>query len=1077
MRTLPSGLPVGFTNGALAGYRQHTVHGRLNPFWEFDRPISFQAEVGRTIADILRDAPDVPSWFWLAGEVRINGKRLNRELWDFTRPKLHRPDCPVIITLHPAYQGGGGGGSTKNVITTVAAIALVAGAVLVSGGLLGPAAAGGIGTGLFGSAFAAGGIGANLVAAGLSLSAAALLAVAAVAPAPQANDTGTQQTSNAGISQNPLRPMQTLPVILGRIRYSPPLIAPPYTTLESGILYVHAVFGLAGHYDIETDEILLNAVPIDDFDEAEYQVRTGSDDDAALTICDQTVIERRNQNAMLTNFVLGAKQTEQDTLVHQSNPDQDLPQWQIFKTAGTADEIRLRFFWPAIQNGGTAPSTSFVPLRIEIREHGASTWLKMPTVHVRSFRLGEQVRKEVRLIFANTGGDRVNDDPDQNVYAVYYETGSGESFEYTAESYFANTAPVDTIPVMTSGTTSGVTMSADTTAGGGFEAWRAGDNNVEVYWASSTGALPHWLKVNFGAANNKTIKSYRIHDANVTGFSLRSWTLEGSNDDSAWTVLDTRTDVTDWGTSSIAGPLYHWYQVTSPGSYRYYRVNVTAKNGAGNQVIIGDLILSEGDAQGSNTDSIFASHVNIIDDGVEMFLDPATFPKGEYEVRVKRGWAGANDDFDKDSYVYNGSAVTASFFDHFSDGGTHKIRQNQGTTTSETFLESFATVSDDYPFHASIHQKGVAMIAVRAPSVTLESLSAIFHSIVPVWSAGNDWSVDATSSNPAALARHVLLSTEQNAEALPGELLNEEAFIEFFQQCVDESHEYNGVVDGMSVIEVYRQVLAAGYGAPDWPGTWSVIWEYDRSAETPVQLFTPLDTRGLTVSLSLAKLPHAFRPIFQDEDDDYNVNEGSLVYIDGQSADTATRIEELNLPGWTNAAKVAERALFDLRQLYLRKRRFAFEIGLAGLEARRGDLVILRHDVVSRYHDFSRIKSIQKSGGNITGLTFESEVDLSIAVGEVEENMAAVIQFTDRSTGTHQVNEKVLTDVVTFTTPFADPDDGVTDEDEFLMRVGMSVGFGVVNTEEENMVVLWYEYVDELTRRLTLVDEARGLHA
>lgn len=140
----------------------HTVHARFNPFAEHEPAISFQVEEGRTVAEIVRAAPGVPDWFWLTGEVRINGHRILRDRWGVVRPKLSRPDRPIIITLHPVYHGGGGGSSTKNIVTTVAAIALIAGATLVSGGLLGPVAAGTIGTGLFGVAFLSGATGVPL---------------------------------------------------------------------------------------------------------------------------------------------------------------------------------------------------------------------------------------------------------------------------------------------------------------------------------------------------------------------------------------------------------------------------------------------------------------------------------------------------------------------------------------------------------------------------------------------------------------------------------------------------------------------------------------------------------------------------------------------------------------------------------------------------------------------------------------------------------------------------------------------------------------------------------------------------
>lgn len=1052
--------PVGFTNGPLAG--QHIVHARFNPFAEHEPAISFQVEEGRTVAEIVRAAPGVPDWFWLTGEVRINGHRILRDRWGVVRPKLSRPDRPIIITLHPVYHGGGGGSSTKNIVTTVAAIALVAGATLVSGGLLGPA-----GFGILGASFAAGGLGANLLAAGLGLGATLLLSTL-TPPAPEKQKQDSTQASTAGIGQNPLKPMQALPVVLGRIRMSPPLIAPPYTTLENGIVFVHAIFGLAGYYEIDTAEILLNAIAIDEFAEAEYQVRDGAPSNAELTICNRTVIQKANANSKLTNFIVESKSSRSAILVHQDNPDQDLPQWQFFKTAGDADEIRLRFFWPGGMQAFSG-DLGHLPIRTEIRERGTSTWLKMPVIHVGSITTNEQIRKEIRLIFANSGGPRINEDSEQHVFAVYSTTADGQTFEYNAESYFANTAPTDQIPVMTAATTSGVTQSASS-QNSAQHPWLASDNSPTVtFWQAANNSLPAWHKTDFGAAGAFTAVSFMLRAPNGVGnevYAGKDFTFEGSNDGTNWDVLGTYTGITNWTTS-----MEQWFQLDRTGSYRYYRVQFTANNGGSNDIIVvPDLRIGITDAAGNNSGTIFASHVNIHDDGVDFYLDPATFPIGEYEVRVKRGLVGNHSDFNEQNYVAEGNIINSNFFEYHAAGGadSYRVRKAQGGFVSETFLESFATVANEYPFHASIHQKGVAMIAVRAPSVNLESLSAIFHSIVPIWQSGV-WSNDAASSNPAALARHVLLSTEQNAEALAGELIEEEAFQEFYDFCTTGGHEFNAVVDGLSVIEVLRQVLAGGYAAPDWPGLWSVIYEYDRSAETPVQLFTPLDTRGLTVSKSFPRLPHALRPIFFDEDDDFNVNEASLVYMDGYDAGNATRIEEMTYPGFTDAAKVAARALFDLRTMYQRPTRYAFEIGLAGLACRRGDLVMLIHDVISRYAAYARIASIQRSGGNITGLKLEAKVNLGVAVGEIEETMAAGIQFTDRTTGTFPVNEKTETDTITFVTPFADPGD--------ILAEGMSVGFGPVGSETKRMLVLWYEYVDELTRRITLIDEAPGLHA
>ena len=58
------------------------------------------------------------------------------------------------------------------------------------------------------------------------------------------------------------------------------------------------------------------------------------------------------------------------------------------------------------------------------------------------------------------------------------------------------------------------------------------------------------------------------------GRAPKSWSLLGSNDGVSWTTLDTQTNQAD----TVSGDT-RTYTVASPGSYKYYRLNVTANNG------------------------------------------------------------------------------------------------------------------------------------------------------------------------------------------------------------------------------------------------------------------------------------------------------------------------------------------------------------------------------------------------------------------------------------------------------------------------------------------------------------------
>jgi len=104
---------------------------------------------------------------------------------------------------------------------------------------------------------------------------------------------------------------------------------------------------------------------------------------------------------------------------------------------------------------------------------------------------------------------------------------------------------------------------------------KAFDLNSGSKWLCSAVS---WLQYDFGSGVTQTIKRYAITSGNdVPARDPKDWQLQGSNDGSAWTAVDSRT-----GQASF--PIRQQtitYDVASPGAYRYYRLNVTANNGDG----------------------------------------------------------------------------------------------------------------------------------------------------------------------------------------------------------------------------------------------------------------------------------------------------------------------------------------------------------------------------------------------------------------------------------------------------------------------------------------------------------------
>jgi len=120
-----------------------------------------------------------------------------------------------------------------------------------------------------------------------------------------------------------------------------------------------------------------------------------------------------------------------------------------------------------------------------------------------------------------------------------------------------------------------VTVSSEVSVYLGFRVFdlTATGNNA---WIGSGGGVD-WVALDTGSGNAYLLASYQITAGGGTDNSaraVRDWTMEGSNDGSSWTVLDTRSGETGWGGETRT---YTCSGVVT--AYRHFRLNVTANNG------------------------------------------------------------------------------------------------------------------------------------------------------------------------------------------------------------------------------------------------------------------------------------------------------------------------------------------------------------------------------------------------------------------------------------------------------------------------------------------------------------------
>lgn len=474
-------------------------------------------------------------------------------------------------------------------------------------------------------------------------------------------------------------------------------------------------------------------------------------------------------------------------------------------------------------------------------------------------------------------------------------------------------------------------------------------------------------------------------------------------------------------------------------------------------------------------------NVNLEPETATFFLDPASWPAGVYQIEIKRGAAFDNVSFTSSTYSYGGS-----------------IRDFFGILTSramplntENLLDSLVlTRCVSVRFQKPIRQENLATVYIRARNRAVDKLSVKASAYVRNFN-GTNWNTIEKTSNPAA---HFLdlMTGEMNSDPIPEELIDFDSLQDWWTRCNSEGLKCDMVVDSGTVADTMSLVASCGYAQPFHSELWGVVQDYDRSAETPVQIFTSRNSAGLNWKKALPKLPTGLRVNYSDILYDYDQRQIN-VYREG-AEDNDAQIEQTTYEGIVEADKIVRRARFDLRQGAYRSAVYSLSTSAEALKCRKGSLVGINHDLVTRMRGAARVSEvILNDSGLISGLV----LDQTVNVLKEEEfltvaNFNAVINVNDlglrtgctirRSNGlftTHEVsNVSEETDTIYFTTPFADD---VTDGSFFdkgkipQVKEGCLVAVGELNNVQKRYIVTEISNGAGLSANLTLVDEAPQL--
>lgn len=397
-----------------------------------------------------------------------------------------------------------------------------------------------------------------------------------------------------------------------------------------------------------------------------------------------------------------------------------------------------------------------------------------------------------------------------------------------------------------------------------------------------------------------------------------------------------------------------------------------------------------------------------------------------------------------------------------------RIRRTTSDTTSTQIFDqcqwtALRAITNEDPI-AFAHPLAVSAIVIKGTDQlnrAVDELNATTSSYVDSYGGSPAWS-EAVSSNPADLFRHVLQGSA-NARALPDARADIDTLQDWWTFCKLNGFEFNMIRDFQSSVwDTLADIAAAGRASPaQVDGKWTVV--VDEKQTIPVQHFTPRNSWGFEAEKGFPDQPHAFRIRFSNRDQSWRQDE-RIVYADGYTAANAEDFEGLDAPGITDSEHIWKHGRFHLAQAKLRPERWTFNTDFEYIVARRGDLVLVTHDVIQVGRASGRIKEVLTGGSpeQITGvivdetLTMEATATYGLSirtVDDVEVTKQIVTSAGDQTT-------------VTFTTPFA----------LNTIAAGDLFAFGTLDDETIEGLLLSIEPLGELSARLTCIPASPAVY-
>jgi hypothetical protein len=1061
-------------------------------------PHPFKTEVvdrvvpdGLTLAQMLEVAQCDPVLAAHA-HIWIGEHRIPRDRWHLVRPK-----AGATITIRVVPQGG------KSPLRTVLTIAVLVGAAAVSGGAL--AGLGGAGM------FAAGSTSAAL--AGAAVGIAGNLLISAIAPVrppslPALSGTGTTRESPTLFiegARNQARPFGTVPVVLGTHRMVPPLGVQTYTETIGDDNYLRMMV-VWGYGPLKIEDIKIGETPIADFDGVQIETREGRASDDPLTLIPDTV-----------------SQDDFSILLTQASD------WQSRAAQPNADELSVDITFPqglAQFNAQGKRNSRTVAMQIQFREVGAGSW-STPTFTAKTvpdaWVSGDTVQFSQNRTSAVRHGFRWSvpsrGDYEVRIRRTTSDATSGQIFDQFVWTALRAITDEDPIQFEHPVAVTALVIKATDQLNRAVDELNATvssyvDSFFDETYDLTGGTLPAGTSYTQPTAD---FDGSWIDDTGTIEYAPGPDTLRWEHrwNGSAWALAGLLVEPEE--TNSAL-----WAEEFDDAVWTQQSCTITPDQTlAPDGSLTADLLTRDG--VGSRLCQAVGSLPldQVLSAALFIEAAPGLGEEG-MSIRISRGTNSAG--YVQASFTFSDGQLTtqegstAQLLDggviRLADDkyriwvvGTPEIQGNPGTTNVIALTRTAVVNNGAYIWGATVNQADYVGSYIPAEGTAQTRAAGVFtitetpqgdplpngtydvtisrygeadELLTGEVVSGNSYTVptstaplrsvrlvgtpERVSANPADLYRHVLQGVA-NARALPDARVDIDRLEEW--HAFNETHgfEFNMVRDFQAgVWDTLADIAAVGRGSPaQIDGKWSVVYDYEQTV--PVQHFTPRNSWGFEAEKAFPVQPDALRIRFSNRDEDWRQDE-RIVYADGFTALNAEKFDGLDAPGITDPEHIWKFGRFALAQMKLRPERWIFNVDFEYLVARRGDLVLVTHDVLLVGLASGRIKAVHTGGSPeaVTGITVDETLTMSAGT-----DYGVSIRTVDDVKSTHQI----VTDAggqttVTFTTPIALAN---------APSVGDLFGFGPLGSETIEGLLLSIEPSTELSARVICLPASNAVYS